>query len=217
MSRVYIYVVDRDFGFAPNPFHGVLTLATCKPEIRRMANVGDWIFGVGGRRLNATGRCVFAARVTDHRTFDEYWSDPAFFDKRPVRNGSSRMMVGDNIYHRNATTKKWRQEDSHHSYADGSANPVNVSVDTRTNRVLISTHFFYFGREAPVIPTRLLTAIGYSNGRNYRVFSLSTCAKLIAWLESRHTASLNQVMADPLDFESSDMRYSAANNRVSRD
>ena len=35
MSRVYMYVVDRDFGFAPNPFHGVRTLATCKPPIRK--------------------------------------------------------------------------------------------------------------------------------------------------------------------------------------
>lgn len=216
MNRVYIYVVDRDFGFAPNPFHGVLTLATCKPEIRRTANVGDWVIGVGGGRLNATGRCIFAARVTGHKTFDEYWADPAFLDKRPVRNGSSRMMVGDNIYHRDAATKKWRQADSHHSYADGSANPHNVRVDTKTSRVLISNHFYYFGRAAPVIPSRLLSAIGYSNGRNYRVFSLTDSAKLVSWIESRHTASVNRVLADPFDFGSCDMRYSAENNRVSR-
>ncbi len=27
----------RDYGFAPNPFHGICTLATCKPVIRRVA------------------------------------------------------------------------------------------------------------------------------------------------------------------------------------
>ena len=47
MTKVYMYVVDRDFGFAPNPFHGFCTLATCKPRTRRVAKVGDWIVGMG--------------------------------------------------------------------------------------------------------------------------------------------------------------------------
>jgi hypothetical protein len=51
MANVYVYVVDRDFGFAPNPFYGVLTLATCKPRIRSVASMGDWVIGVGGARL----------------------------------------------------------------------------------------------------------------------------------------------------------------------
>src|SRR5262249_167212 len=98
MQNTYIYVVDRDFGFAPNPFHGVFTLGTCKPTIRRVANVGDWIIGMGGGRLRATGRCIFAMNVSEKLTFEEYWSDPRFQDKKPVRNGSKKMLVGDNIY-----------------------------------------------------------------------------------------------------------------------
>src|SRR5438093_377218 len=98
MARVYMYVVDRDFGFAPNPFHGYCTLATCKAGIRAKARTDDWVIGMGGARLKATGRCVFAMLVTGSLSFNEYWSSPAHFDKRPVRNGSSRMMVGDNIY-----------------------------------------------------------------------------------------------------------------------
>src|SRR5215475_1820360 len=73
MAKVYIYVVDRDFGFAPNPFHGVCTLATCKPGIRNTVKVGDWVIGLGGRRLNATGRCVFAMRISETTTYNEYW------------------------------------------------------------------------------------------------------------------------------------------------
>src|SRR5437016_3976950 len=76
MSKVYIYVVDRDFGFAPNPFHGICTLATCKPGIRKMASVGDWVIGLGGGRLKARGRCIFAMRVSRKLTFNEYWSNP---------------------------------------------------------------------------------------------------------------------------------------------
>lgn len=218
MSKVYIYVVDRDFGFAPNPFHGTLTLATCKPNIRRRAQDGDWVIGVGGARLGATGRCVFASRITSHATFDEYWRNPRYRDKRPIRNGSCRMMVGDNIYHHDASTGKWSQADSHHSYADGATNHHNLCVDTSADRVLMSSHFFYFGRAAPALPTRMMRGLGYSNGRNYRVYDTAdpACARLVSWIETTHAPSLNRVVADPFDFENSELRYSAESNRVSR-
>jgi len=176
MSKVYIYVVDRDFGFAPNPFHGSCTLATCKPGIRRGAEVGDWVIGVGGTRLKATGRCIFAMCITQKLTFNEYWMSAAYLDKKPVRNGSSKMMVGDNIYHYDAIRQVWYQADSHHSHPDGSVNPQNLHRDTKADKVLISRHFFYFGREAPTIPNDVLDTLGFKNGRNYRVFDADQCA-----------------------------------------
>lgn len=75
---LYIYVVARDFGFAPNPFHGFCTLATCKPDIRKVAKIGDWIMGVGGSRLKATGRCLYLMEVTETSTFNDYWADNRF-------------------------------------------------------------------------------------------------------------------------------------------
>jgi len=36
--KVYSYIVAYDSGFAPNPFHGICTLACCKPTIRRTAH-----------------------------------------------------------------------------------------------------------------------------------------------------------------------------------
>ena len=45
MTRLFTYVITEDGGFAPNPFHGVLTLNCCKPEIRKQAEVGDWVAG----------------------------------------------------------------------------------------------------------------------------------------------------------------------------
>ncbi|HEY0761806.1 MAG TPA: hypothetical protein VGD61_05475 [Pyrinomonadaceae bacterium] len=214
MSKVYMYVVDRDFGFAPNPFHGYCSLATCKPMIRKQAEVEDWVIGMGGARLKATGRCVFAMRVTEKLTFNDYWSNPRFFDKRPVRNGSQRMMVGDNIYHFNARTKKWHQADSHHSKADGSINLDNLTQDTSSNNVLVSQHFFYFGSEAPVVPRHLLNRIGYKNARGYRVFKDGEADSLINWLHNTLVGALNLVLADPFNFEMSHKRYSASDNRV---
>ena len=214
MGRCYIYVVDRDFGFAPNPFHGSCTLATCKPGIRSRARIGDWIIGVGGRRLRSTGRCIFAMRVSDAVGFDEYWSDPRYLDKRPVRNGSQRMMVGDNIYHRPTEAGPWEQEDSHHSNADGSPNEHNILHDTKADRVLISDHYFYFGRSAPEIPTRILEELGYTNGRNYRVYSEDEAVDLTRWLHAAYGENINTVLDDPFDFDESNRRYSAHDNRV---
>jgi hypothetical protein len=215
MGRLFLYVVDRDFGFAPNPFHGVCTLATCKARIRRSALVGDWVFGVGGSRLQATGRCIFAMRVDRKITFDEYWGAAEFKVKRPVRNGSQIMMLGDNIYHRSDSKSPWIQEDSHHSNLDGTQNPDNIANDTLVNAVLISRHYYYFGREAPTVPQDLLDTIGYRNARNHRVFdSTGAGALLVIWLSTSFRTALNRLQGDPFDFEQSSSRYSLRRNRV---
>jgi len=210
-----MYVVARDFGFAPNPFHGFCSLATCKPKIRSKADVGDWIIGIGGSRLNAAGRCVFAMRVTEKLKFNEYWLNPKYLDKKPVRNGSQKMMVGDNIYYHDPADDQWHQADSHHSYADGSANLDNLRRDTSTENVLISQHFFYFGIDAPQIPANILNAIGFKNGIGHRVYEDNVCVGLIDWLHNTFGDSLNTVKADPFDFDKSEARFSTANNKIS--
>ena len=37
---LYSYVITRDYGFAPNPFWNICSLATCKPQIRERALIG---------------------------------------------------------------------------------------------------------------------------------------------------------------------------------
>jgi len=214
MNKVYIYVVDRDFGFAPNPFHGVCTLATCKPGIRNKAKVGDWVIGMGGSRLNATGRCVFAMRVTEKITFNEYWSSPVFRDKKPIRNGSFRMMVGDNIYFLHPDSNEWQQADSHHSNTDGSPNEKNLSTDTKSKMVLISRHFYYFGNSAPDIPAEIIAEIGFKNGIGHRVYDSEKCVRLTTWLESTFGFEVNNVQGDPFDFQISDKRYSGEGSKI---
>ena len=203
MSKIYIYVVNHDFGFAPNPFHGYCTLATCKPKIRNKAEVKDWVIGMGGRRLKATRQCIYAMRVAEKITFNEYWENSAYFDKKSVKNGSSKMMAGDNIYYLDTAQNIWHQADSYHSNADGSADPRHLSRDTKSNKVLVSRYFFYFGREAPFVPDDLLNSIGYKkNQRGHRVFEDRIAGELIEWLHKNFKESLNQVMGDPFDFPS---------------
>ncbi|MGB8701528.1 MAG: hypothetical protein WCD18_19100 [Thermosynechococcaceae cyanobacterium] len=216
MSKIYMYAVVRDLGFAPNPFHGYCTLATCKPKIRNRAKINDWIIGMGGSRLHATGQCIFAMLVTDKLTFNEYWENSTFFDKKPVRNGSWKMMVGDNIYQFDSVKQDWYQADSHHSHEDGSINLHNLYRDTSSDKVLISQNFFYFGSQAPIVPCDLLYEIGYKrNPRDYRVFEYKIAGGLIEWLQKSFEGSLNQVLADPFDFKNSYKRYSADNNKFS--
>ena len=88
--RLFSYVVARDYGFAPNPFYGYCTLATCKPRIRKAAQTGDWVLGTGSKTHGRENQVVFAMRVTERLTFDEYWNDPRFKAKRPDAAGRVR-------------------------------------------------------------------------------------------------------------------------------
>ena len=184
MPRIYSYVVKRDFGFAPNPFHGFCTLATCKPVIRRVAEVGDWVIGTGSVYRNRTGHIVYAMRVSETMSFDEYWRDPRFLAKRPDLRGSRKQAFGDNIYHKDPNSGLWLQADSHHSLRDGTPDPRNTGNDTKTDRVLISDDFIYWGGCGVEIPE--FDGINIcKNGQSHRsMFSDQVVAACIGWLRS---------------------------------
>ena len=115
---MFSYVVARDYGFAPNPFFGVCTLATCKPRVRKTAAIGDWVIGTGSAKRGRQGYLVYAMRVAEALTFNEYWADPRFQQKKPNLRGSLKQAFGDNIYFRDES-EQWNQLDSHHSYQGG--------------------------------------------------------------------------------------------------
>jgi len=143
--KYFNYKVARDFGFAPNPFGGICTLATCKPRIRTAANIGDWVIGTASKLLKCENNIIYAMKVTDKISFNEYFNLPEYQFKKPVMNGSLVKMYGDNIYVQNKEGL-WNQLDSHHSLADGVLNTHNLNKDTGSNCVLVSTHFYYFGQ-----------------------------------------------------------------------
>jgi hypothetical protein len=198
--RLYSYVVARDYGFAPNPFHGFCTLATCKPKIRQTAAVGDWIIGTGSRSKGRGGHLVFAMRVTEALSFEDYWKDPRFACKRPNLQGSTKQAFGDNIYHR-AADGTWLQENSHHSFHDGSANPENVTHDTNVDRVLISDHFTYLGGQGPEIPQPFRDFNGFDLvvGRQGHKcnFPEELVEQVLAWLDD---LGVNGYAGRPLDW-----------------
>lgn len=216
-SNLYVYVIARDFGFAPNPFFGSCTLATCKPQIRKSAKPNDWILGVAGKNLGPGihRKCILLMKVTEKLTFEEYWVDPRFVLKRPCRNGSQVKMVGDNIYHKN-NNGDWIQEDSHHSNPDSSTNQKNLNRDTgHCQDVLISNYFFYFGNQAVSVD---LNSINYKSTPGCKKLDLNKSLKaraIIKDLYSSHKQNLNLIVSDPCQFELSHQRVDQGTGKLS--
>lgn len=199
---LFAYTVADDIGFAPNPFHGCCTLATCKPELRHAAKPGDWVAGVGSVVKDQRGKLVYAMRVQEKLSFDEYWGSSRFKKKQPLRSGSIKQRYGDNVYHSAETADEWIQQDCRHSYDDGTPNPDHVRRDTRHSEVLVSQEYVYYGASAIEIPTRfrnrpegdLFVAL-----RSYRRnFPADLESAFVAWLES--LISDVSVHGDPLDW-----------------
>ncbi len=60
----YIYRIDHDEGFAPNPDHGSCTLCGCKVNtIEAWAQPGSWVIGVGGNGTGKPNKLIYAMKV----------------------------------------------------------------------------------------------------------------------------------------------------------
>ena len=181
MSRLYSYVVQHDYGFAPNPFWGACTLANCKPEIRRTAEVDDVILGTGSADIAAAGRLGYWMQVGEVVSFDAYWSDPRFTRKKPNMRGGMIHRYGNNIYW-TGPDGTFQQLDSFHSEDDGTLSTANRRRDTgTTQRVLIGTEFAYYGKLAPSIPHELSFVVKKGPGHKCQFADVERAA-LEAWL-----------------------------------
>jgi len=152
MSNFYSYKITRDYGFAPNPFGQYCTLANCKPKVRKQAKIGSWIIGCGSKGLNNLHHIIYVMQVNEKLSYNRYWNDRRFQYKKPILNGSTTQIHGDNIYYFNPDTHLWYQADSHHSLEGGLENEGNRKTDTGGQYVLISDNFYYFGRKHFLVP-----------------------------------------------------------------
>lgn len=199
---VYSYVIEHDLGLAPNPFGRYCTLAVCKPTIRKSGKltVGDWIIGTGSKALENTigkalvNRLIYAMKVSEKITLEEYWSDVRFQYKKPVRKGTLITMYGDNFYHKDENGN-WIQEDSAHCNSDGSCNKTHLKTDTDGINVLISEYFFYFGNRAPEIPISLKEICHTGIGQKKLPEQLGN--NLVTWLTSNFHSGIH---GDPLNW-----------------
>ncbi len=151
--RLFSYCIPFDDGAAPNPFWGVCTLAICKPRIRKVARVGDWIAGVGSKNVRGKSyekKLVYAMKVTDKKTMEEYdfHCIMELSNKIPdMTSDDLRRRAGDSIYDF-ARESGPKLRDSVHNEGES----LN---DLSGKYVLLSNHFYYFGDKAILLPEGL--------------------------------------------------------------
>lgn len=128
---LYFYKITNDDGGAPCIYRGVLSLAICKPNIRKAAGRHDWVFGFGGQRLGE--RLIYIAEVTEKRYQGDYYRLPEYAD-RPDR---IYKWVGDAIL--------WKRGSSFHPNGAWAHKDVGVYPHYKRAYVLLSANFRYFG------------------------------------------------------------------------
>lgn len=196
------YKLEHDYGFAPNPFHGILTLATCKGNIRnnKKLNIGDWIIGLGSVSLGNKDHLIFAMKLECKITFDEYWNEERYQCKKPYLNGSLVQMYGDNVYHTDNITGIVIQEDCAHSNKNGQVNFDHQKRDIKGRYVLLSQNFYYFGDNAPLIPSEYDYI--YKVSRDYKYKDLigeeNKIQDFINWLNNNYEKGIH---GDPCNWK----------------
>jgi len=152
MSDVYYYILRYDDGTAPCVDSGILTLAICKPAIRRSAEKRDWIIGVSpkahGHKLS------YAAHITARITGQKYYVARRFRGR------------GDCIYTFDRTRFQLRPRLFVHSEADKETDVGNYPG--YKNAVILKSargSFWYFGDKAREITREEYPALNHSLDR----------------------------------------------------
>ncbi len=189
MPTLYTYCIPGDDGAAPNPFWGICTLNICKPVIRRVASVGDWVVGTGSKRYGMDGKVVYAMKVTQKMTMQQYevYCQAQLPNKIPVlRSSSYQRRLGDCIYDFSNTPPSVRP--SVH-------NVGNRNVDLGGKHTLLSEHFYYFGSEPRALPAQLLPIVHQGQGHKSKL-NAGYLEHFVKWITDQ-TDALNKVVAEP--------------------
>ena len=126
---LYIYKVVADTGGAPCIWRGTLSLAICKPKIRRTTRKGDLIFGFGGKTYG--GRLLYIAEVTEKPEVGDYYRTLRFA-ARP-----------DCIYKDNDGVPERKPSARYHAETDERKKDVGMRFENAY--VLLSENFRYLG------------------------------------------------------------------------
>ena len=93
MTRIYRYILPHDTGMAPCSEGKFISLATCKPVIRRVARQGDWVLGFRPGSLER-GHVLWAGKVAEVMTHGDYQRE------HPRRSDAVYGMRADGDYER---------------------------------------------------------------------------------------------------------------------
>lgn len=177
------YVVKTDAGLAPNPFWGYCTLAVCTPNHMGIkAQPGDWYLGITPKSFGE--KIVYAMRVSETLSFEEYDTDVRFEAKKPIMKAPWKQRCGDNLYYRDENGV-WQQRPNPYHDTDEFR-----KKDLRHPTVFISQHFFYFGENAVDIPQNCLDLLWRRQGCKCS-HDPRMVESFIAWLESTYATGIH--------------------------
>lgn len=195
MPRLFSYKLTHDTGFAPNPFWGALTLATCKPRIRLSKREGDWIAGFTSQTLcgDSVGeeKLVYLMEVTEKISFSDYFNSPRYRKKIPdLEKTQCVFLAGDNIYRPIASPKGFSDEFVQLK------NPYHgedqIDRDLSGKFVLVSDRFYYFGVNAISIPQDFRPQVPKGQSANGSLTHDETVARtFIDYVTSRYTVGVH--------------------------
>lgn len=177
MRRLYTYIVKHDAGLAPNPFWGWCTLAVCTPNyMGAKLAPGDWVAGFLGK--DRGNRLLYAMEVSEILDMNDYFYDPRFQCKKPIRTKDWRVRAGDNFYSRNADGT-WQQH-----WNPFHKSEKHFAKDTRYHRVYAGERFWYFGSDARQVEARFQPLIVKRGIKKNHPQEL--VRQFMAWIERRY-------------------------------
>ena len=176
--EVFRYVVVWDTGIAPNVVGGLCTLCICKPVIRRVAEVGDWIIGLWPVRLGRY-RVTYVMRVGRKLTMQEYYDCGEFDQKKP-----DHSKTPDNIYRFDPHVGRLRRRKDTKVHSE----PAASGRDLGGLYALIADRFWYFGWVGCELPENFrekLDLTGSRRGHRVAYLHQAELDDLIARLDSK--------------------------------
>ncbi len=177
------YKMTADTGFAPNPFWGYLTLATCKPWIRKKAKTGEWIAGFSSKKLDNSEvgkeKLIFLMKVEKIIPLKGYFNHPEFENKIPQLNKKECIYkCGDNIY-KFENGEFTQIENRSHTKED-------MEQDLKGENVLASRIFWYFGENAFEVPEKVRPKVPKGRARYGAVTKDNEVQKFINWIKEKY-------------------------------
>lgn len=131
--RVFFYKMTHDSGAAPCVAQGLLSLAICKPMIRRSAREGNLVFGFAANSLHKENPLIYIARITEVARDGRYYVEPRYAGR------------ADRIYQRLGDVFGRRPEALFHDRPSDLTHDLGRPPAYVRATVLLSTDFRYFG------------------------------------------------------------------------
>ena len=169
MARIFVYKQPNDSGIAPcatpstKDLEALLSLASCKPAIRRSADIGDYVVGLSSKAIAGTDRyppdsIIYCAKMDCKLRGEDYYPRNGQADRSKYR------FLIDRIYPYNEASRRYSllPNQTGHTESDMSKDIGEYSSDEeksyKNSRILLSSgsNLWYFGKSAIKIPEDLL-------------------------------------------------------------